>query len=334
MGWRIAHANLFGMTVSTLRILEVPVPTLGAFLEACAAHPTDDLEDLSEFAGFSRSTGRKAIPTLESFGLVKRDSRGRYAATVEGVRRGMDVEAREQAIKRGLLGYRPFEMLVEGLALGEEPDVAIRKALQLLGLPHFEGPKLRTLLRWGEDLGILEAENGRVRLVAELESGAVEAVGPLSAEDVESEARARLFNARRLGRGANNYLDETDRALLAGALLMHESDPRGSIDSTVQALEDFLREIADDQGLGQEAGKRNGAGQLAEMLRVNGVIHSHHQKLVDAPATMRNTAGHRKDKKTLAPWELTAGAAFAAHSMTLTTIRSIYHFTKDGRQTV
>ncbi|MGH3111244.1 MAG: hypothetical protein ACRDQT_10045 [Gaiellaceae bacterium] len=223
---------------------------------------------------------------------------------------------------------------MEGLVLGEEPDVAIRKTLRLLGLPQSEAPKLRTLLRWGEDLGIVESENGRVKLVAELEPGVVEVAGQLSAEDVESEAKARLFNARRLGRDANNYLDETDRALLADALLTHESDARGSIDSSGQALEDFLREIADDKALGQEAGKRNGAGQLADMLRMNGVIHSHHQKLVDAPAAMRNTAGHRKDKKTLTPWELTSDGAFAAHSMTLTAIRSIYHYTKTGRQVI
>ena len=319
---------------STLRLAEVPVATLGAFLEACAAHPTDDLGDLSEFAGFSRSTGRKAVPTLESLALVKRDGSGRFAATTEGVRRGMDVAVRDQLIRRGLLGYRPFEMLVEGLALGEEPDVAIRKTLRLLELPQSDAPKLRTLLRWGEDLGILESENGRVKLIAELEPDAVEAVGSLAPGDVESEAKARLFNARRLGREANNYLDETDRALLADALLKHESDPRGSIDSSGQALEDFLREVAGDKGLGQQAGKLNGAGQLADMLRVNAAIHSHHQKMVEGAATLRNATAHRKDKKTLAPWELTPGGAFAAHAMTLTAIRSIHYYAKNGRQTI
>jgi DNA-binding IclR family transcriptional regulator len=328
------HATFCAVVASTIRIAQVPVATLGAFLEACAGHPTGDLEDLAEFAGFSLSTAKRAVPTLESFGLVSRDGSGRYVATADGVRRGMDPEAREQVIRRGLLGYRPFEMLVEGLALGEDVDAAIRKALSLLDLPRSEAPKLRTLLRWGEDLRILESDNGRVKLLAELGTESVEAVGPLSPEDVESEARARLFNVRRLGRDANNYLDETDRSLLAEALLKHSRDPRASIDDSGQALEDFLREVADERRLAQEAGKRNGAGQLAEMLRTNGVIHNHHQKMVEAPATIRNAGGHRKDKKTLAPWELTPGGAFAAHAMTLTAIRSIHHFVKNGRQTI
>lgn len=206
MGERMPHATLCAVAASTIRIAQVPVATLGAFLEACAGHPTDDLEDLAEFAGFSLSTAKRAVPTLESFGLVGRDGSGRYVARADGVRRGMDPDAREQVIRRGLLGYRPFEMLVEGLALGEDVDAAIRKALSLLDLPRSEAPKLRTLLRWGEDLSVLESDNGRVKLLAELGTESVEAVGPLSPEDVESEARARLFNARRLGRDANNSL--------------------------------------------------------------------------------------------------------------------------------
>ena len=39
----------------------------------------------------------------------------------------------------------------------------------------------------------------------------------------------RLYNARSLGRDANNYLDETDRELLAAGLLTHETNPRKSV---------------------------------------------------------------------------------------------------------
>jgi hypothetical protein len=330
----MVHATFSGMETSTLRIVQLPTPTLGAFLEAVAVHPTDSLEDVSKFAGFSVSTGKKAMPTLESLGLVGKDASGRWNVRADGVRRGMDETARNEVIRRALLNYRPFEMLVEGIALGEAAETVIRKTLRLFGLPDSEAPKLRTLLRYGIDLGVLESQNGHMKLIPELDSAPVEEIGVLSPEDVESEARARLFNARRLGRDANNYLDETDRTLLAEALLIYRSDPRGSADSSGQALEDFLREVADDRGLATEAKKKNGAGQLADMLRVNGVIHSHHQKLVEAPATVRNAGNHRKDKTTLTPWEITPEGAFAVHAMTLSAIRSIHHYVKTGRQTI
>jgi hypothetical protein len=322
------------MAGGTLRLSEVPVATLGAFVEACATYETSDLSELATLAGFSHSTARKAVPTLETLGVIQRTNGGPYSIAVEGVSRGMADTAVHQVIRRSVLGFRPFETLVEGLALGEAEDVAIRKTLMLLGLPNSEAPKLRTLLRWASDLGIVEFRDGKPRLIDELAVENVDELGALSGADVESEAKARLFNARRLGRDANNYLDEVDRGLLADALLKYESDARRSIEAAGQALEDFLRHVSTDRGLDSEAKKASGAGQLSNLLYTRGVIHSHQQKMVDAIATVRNATAHRKDKKTLTPWELTSFGAFSAISMTLTTIRSIHHYVQKGRQTI
>lgn len=322
------------MPNSTLRLTQLPIATLGAFVEACATHETSDLQELATFAGFSYSTARKAVPALETVGVIARTGDGPYVLAVEGVTRGMSEDAMQQIIRRAILGFRPFEMLIEGIALGEAEGVAIRKTLLLLGLPESETSKLQTLLRWGADLGIVEVRDGQLRLVTNLATENVDELGALSAADTESEAKARLFNARRLGRDANNYLDEVDRGLLADALLKYEGDARGSIDASGQALEDFLRHVANDRGLGSEAKKASGTGQLSNVLYTKGVIHSHQQKMVDAVATVRNATAHRKDKKTLTPWELTSFGAFSAISMTLTAIRSIHQYTEKGRQTI
>lgn len=322
------------MAVSTLRLNEVPVPTLGAFMEACTAHTTTDLEQLGSFAGFSYSTARKAVASLEALGILKRADSGPYAVAVEGVTRGMSEGAKELIIRRALLSFRPFEMLIEGLAVGEQQHDAVRKTLLLLGLPESDAPKLQTLLRWGSDLGIIELVDGQPKLAAEFSPESADELGLLSLEDLESEAKARLFNARRLDRDANNYLDEVDRGLLTDALLAYESDSRKSVDASGQALEDFLRHVADERGFAAEAKKASGAGQLANLLYTKGVIHNHHQKMVDAVATIRNATAHRKDKKTLTPWELTPFGAFSALSMALTVIRSIHSYVKNGRQTI
>jgi len=152
--------------------------------------------------------------------------------------------------------------------------------------------------------------------------------------DIESEAKARLFNARWLGRQVHNMLDEVDRQLLCDGLLKFRSDPRKSVDSTGQALEDFLREIATRNGHAAEAKKMNGAGQLAALLVSTGLIHSHHQKVAEAVSTVRNATSHWKDKKTLAPWTITEDGAFATLVQTLTAIRSISEYTTNGRQTI
>lgn len=313
----------------------MPIATLAAFMEAVASHPTDDAADLSAFAGFSAATGARALPSLETLGVVERDPESRvYRLNVEGVSRGMGAEAATLVLRRALQGYRPFEMLVEGLALGETATTAARKTALLLDIHDRHVERLEVLLGWGTDLGILTNSDGGYKLAPELQPPAIEEVGGISAGDVESEAKARLYNARRLGRDANNYLDEVDRQLLADALLEHESKPRKSVEDSGQALEDFLRELADDKGLAADAKKANGAGQLSNLLYTKGLIHSHHQKLAEAVSTPRNATAHKKDKKTLTPWEITPLGAFSTHSMTLTVIRSIYEYTANRKQTI
>lgn len=312
----------------------MPIKTLGAFLEAVFAHPADDLQQLANYAGFSQSTARRAVPTLETLGIVVRSADGCYSVTVDGVARGMSDDDKDAVLRRALLGLRPFEALVEGIALGEPEHDAIRKARLLLGLPESDANKLEALLRYGDDLGIIERRDGRVTLASEFEPAADGGFVPLSTEDIESEARARLFNARTLGRDANNYLDEVDRGLLAEALLNHTSDPRKAVELAGQALEDFLRHVAADGGLAAEAKKSSGAGQLANVLHSKGVMHNHHQKLVDAVSTVRNATAHRKDKKTLTTWELSSFGAFSAVAMAMTAIRSIHEYTSRGRQTI
>lgn len=318
-----------------LRIYGVPIPTLIAFLEAAASHPHRDPSQIGSFAGFSNSTARRAIPVLESLGLVERGAEGKLVCRADTVRRGMKPDSARLVLRRALNGYRPFEAVCEGLQWGEHPTDAIRKAALLLGIDKSESPKFKVLLRWGIELGILNPEeDGSLKLSAEVATESGKEFGIIEIEDVESEARARLYNAKRLGREANNFLDEVDRQLLVDSLLSYRSDPGESVEKAGQALEDFLRQVAEAKELGPEARKCTGASQLAGLLVSRGVIHSHHQKLVDPIGTVRNAKAHRKDKRTLAPWEITEFAAFWAFAGALTSIRSVFEFVNGGRQTI
>jgi hypothetical protein len=320
--------------VTALRIHSVPISTLAAFMEACAAHPTDSAAELAEYAGFSLTTAKRAIPTLESLGVVMQNSDGTYVVLAPGVRRGMNSDSQHLVLRKALLGFRPFEAVSEGLAFGESESDAMRKAILLLGLPSQDVAKLAILLKLAEELGVVQRDDGALTLVSEF--APVDGVQGLSysEDDLESEARARLFNAKVLGRNANNYLDAIDRGLLAEALIKHKTDPRRSIEHTGQAIEDFLRHVADDAGHGADGKKASGAGQLANVLYANAVIHNHHQKLVDAVATVRNATAHRKDKKSLTPWDLTPFGALSAHALALTAIRSIHQYTSGGVQSI
>jgi hypothetical protein len=317
-----------------LRVHDVPAATLLAFLEATAVHSGQDIEAVSSFAGFSVSTARKALPTLESLVLVERDAEGHYTATrAYGVHRGMSEEEGLAVLRRALLGYRPFGALLEGLALGEPVGTASRKAGLLLGFGNggAVSSKFDVLVRLGSTLGILN-QDGSIAREYDADDDADAIV--LTAEDVESEAKARLFIAKWLGRSVHNALDETDRQLLCDALLKYRIEPRKSVDAAGQALEDYLREIAGANALAAEAKKLNGAGQLANLLVNEGVLHSHHQKLADAVSTVRNATSHRKDKKTMKAWTITEHGAFSMFVCALTAIGAIGEYTTNGRQTI
>jgi hypothetical protein len=240
----------------------------------------------------------------------------------------------DRAHARTRLDHAEKSLEVAELVAGERQIPESRKATLLLGLTNGAADKFDVLTRLGLSLGILAGDGSALTLAPELMPAAADDLVVVTPADIESEAKARLFNARWLGRQVHNMLDEVDRQLLCDGLLKFRSDPRKSVDSTGQALEDFLREIATRNGHAAEAKKMNGSGQLAALLVSKGLIHSHHQKVAEAVSTVRNATSHRKDKKTLAPWTITELGAFATLAQTLTAIRSIGEYTTNGRQTI
>src|SRR5260221_3645958 len=185
----ICYPVLMGDTL--LRLKEVPGSALGGFLEAAAAHRARDLSQLAGFAGFSSSTARKAVPTLETLGILKQDHTDPYTVTVDGVARGISDQAKEQIIRRALLGRRAFGLLIEGIALGEGKRDAIRKALLILDLPETDAPKMELLLRWASDLNIIESSKGELPLGPEFSLERADELGAPAPEDIRPAPNAR-----------------------------------------------------------------------------------------------------------------------------------------------
>lgn len=315
------------------RLADVSIDTLVAVLEAVASHKTDDVLQVANFAGLARSTVSRALLTLQSLRLVDKDEANSYFCCVPQVRRGMSNSEIRFYLRKALISYRPFEAVCEGLALNESLSVAIRKASVLLEINDEGEERFNILMKWGRDLGVLTQENGDVGLtidIGTIESSAETSI--ITNEDIESEVKARLYISLKLGRELYNILAENERLLLAQAVLKFASDPDDAIEKSGQALENFLREAATAKGLRQEASKLNGSSQLGNLLASQGLIHSHHQKTIDAVSMFRNAKVHNKDKKTLTPWELTPLASFSSVLGVLLTLKSLHEYMQNGRQ--
>jgi hypothetical protein len=314
-----------------LNITRVPLSTLAAFLVAVAAHPHSDGEVLGQFAGgLSKATAKRTLPTLIELGLVSKDNSGKFTCNAPEVTRGTKPDDAILVIKQAMHNFRPFEAVCEGLALGEVESIAVQRASLNLGLD--DRTKLSILIGWGVELGILQRIGESLQLAPQLQLKIATTTGKISSAKIDSEAAARLFNASQLGRGANQYLDEQDRTLLAKAQLSIRTNPEEAVEKSGKALEDYLREIATTKGFAADAKGQNGAGQLGSMLVGKGVIHSHHNQLIAAISTVRNMKAHHKDKKTMMPWHVTeAGAEWAVFG-TLQIIRSVHGYVFKGDQ--
>ena len=320
--------------VTSMRFYDVSVRSLCSLLEAAAANPGAGLEAITKFSGYGKRTAREALWSLVALKLVVENENGTYTASESSISRGVGDEALRAPIAAALLSYRPFEAICEGLAHNEGSDLAITRAAVKLGLEQEDESRLPILLKWGEDLGLVSSVDGRWELSKTIDTSAQERLSLLSREDVESEAKARLFVARRLGEDAYQFLDSADRRLLATSLLEIYADPGQAIEDASQALEDYLREVSNDRGLSDKAKKLNGPSQLANMMVAEGLIHGHHAKFIDSISAVRAAKAHKKDKKTLAPWAITDHGAFATTMMALTAIRSVHEYAYGRRQLI
>jgi predicted transcriptional regulator len=314
-----------------LRLYPTTLATIYEVLRAASAHPGARVPELARFAGLGDSTTTRAVSTAVALGLISRDAEGRLCAVAAAITRAAGDETLGNVMRRALFAYRPFESICEGLALGESVAESTRKTEVLLGIPSSDVSRLDVTLKWAEQLGILRREGNQLLLAVSPRKIVTAAAPLLNTEDVESEAKSRLYVAARLGRELYDTLDNDNRELLAGAVLDIESEPARVVERAGQALENWLREVATASGYGSEAKTMNGAGQLASLLVGKSVIHSHQQKLIDSVSTLRNAKAHHKDKKTLTPWTITTTGAVAAVSSTLAVMRSIYEFRKGNQ---
>jgi DNA-binding IclR family transcriptional regulator len=315
-----------------MRLYPTSIATMFATLRAVAAHPGARLPEIARFAGLGESTTTRAASSAVAIGLIRRDTTGAFFVVPAEITRAVDNETLANVMKRALIAYRPFESICEGLALGESIEDSTRKMAVLLGIRDQDAERVGIVVKWGEELGIFCRANGRVVLGVDRTSIVGAASPMLKSETVESETKARLYVATRLGRELYAALDEPNRQLLASAVADIEADPARAVERAGQAIENWLREVAAANGYGSEAKTMNGAGQLASLLVSKAVIHSHQQKLIETVSTLRNAKAHHKDKKTLVPWSITDTGAVVSLASTLVAMRSIHEFISKGAQ--
>ncbi len=318
------------MHLGLSKLKRVPLRTLRSVLRSCVVHPGASTSELARACGMSEATTLKALLVLSELRLAKGDGCTWTCDAPLLTRSASDSEL-DSLFRASLLAYRPFECICEGLLAGETLDQAMRHAAVALRLDDRAQENMALLLRWGMELSLLGEGAQGTYLSPDLQ-GRVHSHAALPVGAITSSAEARLYVSTLLGRDAFDQLDETDRSLLVTGVVECDDSPANSVEASGQALEDYLRELCMAKGLGNEAVKLSGAGQLAGLLRQHNLIHAHHVKLVDLAATLRNAKAHRKDKQTVAPWSISSLGARTAFGAATLAIRSIHEWITRGGQ--
>jgi len=317
------------MSLQLSKFQRVPLSTLRHVLLSCAVHPDTNTEAIGRASAVSPATAAKALVALSEFGLIQ-GSVSAWTCVSPLLSRTSDEADLDSTIRDALLAYRPFESICEGLATGESFDQAARHAAVTFGLDSRGEGNLKLLRQWGVEVGVLtDGEN--TSLSADIQ-GSIESHAALPVAPVTSTAETRLYISTLLGRDAFDELDEIDRGLLTSAVQDCDKDPAASVEASGQALEDHLRELCISNGLGVQASKMNGAGQLGTLLRQKNLIHPHHLKLIDAASMLRNAKAHKKDKQTATPWSISPLGARTAFGATTLAIRSIHQWVSNRGQ--
>jgi hypothetical protein len=320
------------MTTYSIPSTSISIDSLLKVLEATSEIRSPKIDDYSNYAGLGQSTTRRAFSVLEAIGLVINNESDEYICTNDSVSRANKNEINLSILKKAFLSFKPFELFSLGLAMGETPTESYRKTAVLLNLSADDDDR-ESIIDLGIKLGLLEWNEEGLSLTVREELKIEETKHIVSSEDVESEVKARLYLAMRVGREAFNFLDESEKELLTNGLITFYSDPQQAVEDSGQAIENFLREIASDQGYSNDAQKCNGISQLVNLLYSKSIVHVHHLHLGQGCSTLRNAVAHNKDKKTMKPWEFTETGAFLQINLSLTLISSIFLYIYKGRQT-
>jgi hypothetical protein len=278
---------------------------------------------IAEYIGKTETYAQRAVGACLQLGMIK-ENNGCFVCTPDA----MDItrankEQRPMIFRKFLQRYNPFILFVMLMSKDNSPEVAARKVRTIYSISGGSEITLRALLGWGIYSDLLTKSKGNVILKIEPETLSAEYVRELL-EALESDIKARVYIARKLGDEVFGYLRQDEVDYITKALRKHEEDPRNSVDDAGRAFEDFLRRLAIDNKV--DVCDCTGIGQIADRLLSEKKILDKQHKMCMHINSVRIAAAHGKEPKTLEPWKINADAVLEIILTILTTIRSIHSY--------
>ena len=281
-----------------------------------------DYTKIADGLGIHTRKAREALKAAEELKLLNTSSKFVSASP----------EEQKLLFRKALQSFKPFVDFIFFLEKGDTPDEAVRKIKSLYNVERNPKDILWVFKKWGTFADIFLKDT--FELANELKNSKPSMIGELLLQ-MDNELKAKLWLAKVLG-DAKKYITNEEHDSLTEAILHIQKNPRRSVQSAGEVLEDYLRKIANDRNI--DVSKKNGIFQIAEELSKNGVIASKHvpilkglqvfldRDIFDGLAAFRNMAHHGKDKKEMKKWELSEELALSYVIQVVLCIKSLYYY--------
>jgi len=298
--------------------------------------PDASQSDIIAFSGFGDRKVRECLNLAEELELVRKDEK--YSVT-HSYRKKIDevgIDDRDVLLNRALIQYRPFRTFGTYLRKGYPVENAARKTNVVHEIASDDAYIIDYFKRFGEYAGIVDSSGDSLEISVESREIPVDSVDSVEAlrNALESEAEIRFYLEETIGAEVITKIDEDTEDELVKAFADHAEEPRDSITASGRALEDFLREIGNRNGVSSDdLENAAGAGQVADVLKGEAIIREVQKKRAQALSAIRNKGGaHGDDRQTGERWRVEAELALSVAMETTMLIASISQLENEGNQ--
>ncbi|MFG3818726.1 hypothetical protein [Limnothrix redekei] len=225
------------------------------------------------------------------------------------------------------------------ISLGDSCEVSARKLISFYSFNQEPKAIADLLTLWAKSCDLIDSKGSLTFKDYALETK--ELTDSFSNELLDDVA-VRLYLNNILGDEVFQWLTHSELQELVAAILTYRSNPRSAIECSGRAYEDILRRLSVEIG-SIDAKKIAGKSGISELA--NGIlyayrddagtslsfIHTKQRDISQAIGSVRNMAGHSLEAKSMERWELSSTAAIGKILITISSIRSLYHYIKQRK---
>lgn len=300
---------------------------------ANSPQPLND-DEISEIIDMSEAYTRAVVQLGTELGVISERGDGySVAEDIKEEARKMSPEQGFVLLNRYAQRYDPFMTFISFIDKGFKTDQSANTVKTLYNLETPSEVIKKQFIDLGEGADLLD-DSEDLSLTIEVDTLPTSYVEDLQVA-LESEAKARLYVHEKLGEEVVAYVDEESIEKFQEALLSYRKSPDNAIVNAVVGTENITRELAVDEGNSDsDYSKANGIGSLANMMRGDNMILKRHLHSANYLGAMRIPGAHGKESETLESWKVSPEVSLEVILSSLSYVRSLYSYIKQGRQTL